>query len=314
MIIDLHTQIWSNLEQLGPEIARRLRQRQAERWGHYDASPASHERATACVSAAAVFGFRAQRLHAQIPTALIAEVVSKDPTRRLGVAGIDPLSDDATDHLQEAVDLGMVGITISPAFAGFHPSHSSAMRIYDQCVAHGLPVFVSHNHPLMPAAQLDFARPLLWDEVARDLPDLRIIIGQMGRPWIEETLALLTKHDNVYADVSGVVSHPWELYNGLLSAHHHGVMHRLLFGSGFPHETPAKAIEGLYSINTFTHGTNLPSIPREQIRSVIERNPLSALGVAGEFPVDSPGQALRAERSAARPERAGQVDVEDAVR
>lgn len=283
MIIDFHTQIWSNLDQLGPTIARRLRSRQAEHWGQFDASPAAHERAMTCVDAAAVLGFRASRLEALIPTALVADVISKDPQRRLGIAGIDPLHPDAAAHLDEAVELGMIGITVSPALAGFHPSHSAAMRVYDRCAEMGLPVFVTHHLPLPPIAELEFARPLLWDEVARDLPNLQLVIGQLGDPWINETLALLAKHDHISADLSAIAGNPWRLYNALQAAHSRGVMGRLLFGSGFPLETPAKVIETLYSLYAFASGSNLPSIPRELIRSVIERDTLEHLGIEREL-------------------------------
>jgi len=98
MIIDLHTQIWLNLDQLGSEIADRLRTRQMEHWGQLDASPAAHERAMGCVDGAFVIGFRSDRLGAHVPNEYIADYVAKDPRRRIGIAGIDPLSEDAMDQ------------------------------------------------------------------------------------------------------------------------------------------------------------------------------------------------------------------------
>ena len=94
-----------------------------------------------------------------------------------------------------------------------------------------------------------------------------------------ETLFLLGKHEHVFADLSGVASRPWQLYNALLNAMSFGVMDRLLFGSGFPRETPAKAIESLYLVNQFSHGTQFPSIPRTQIRQIIERDSTECLGI-----------------------------------
>jgi hypothetical protein len=38
-------------------------------------------------------------------------------------------------------------------------------------------------------------------------------------------------------------------------------------------------IEALYSINHLVHGTNLPAIPREELRSVVERDALRLLGI-----------------------------------
>ena len=43
------------------------------------------------------------------------------------------------------------------------------------------------------------------------------------------------------------------------------------------------AIEAIYSINTYSQGTQLASIPRAQIRSIVERNSLEVLGIDSEI-------------------------------
>ena len=283
MIIDVNTRIWTSVDQLGKEAAQRIRAQQTERWGQHDASLVTHERAMTCVDGALVFGYRSDLQGAQIPNELVAEFVAKNRRRRIGIAGIDPMSHDAMDQLDAAVGLGLQGVSIAPAAQGFHPSHSAAMRIYDHCVELSLPLFVSLPYPMTSDAVLEFGRPMLWDEIARSMPGLRIAISQLGQPWIDETLLLLSKHDRVYADISGVASRPWQLYNALLSATSYRVMDKLLFGSGFPYELPAKAIESLYTVNSFSQGTQLPSIPRSQIRGIVERDSLACLGIEAEI-------------------------------
>ncbi len=285
MIIDLHTQVWANLEQLGRDLAARARSRQTAASDPLDGTPIAHERSMACVDGSVVLGFRSERLGARIPSEFVAEFVAKDPRRRVGVAGVDPLSADALDQIDTAVGLGLVGVAVSPACQGFHPAHSEAMCVYERCAELSLPVFVTMQSPLTPAAELEFARPGAWDEVARALPMLPIVISQLGHPWIDEALLLLGKHERVFADISGVASRPWQLYNALLGAASLGVMDRLLFGSGFPFETPARAIESLYTVNAFSHGTQLPSIARASIRSIVERDSLACLGIDSEISV-----------------------------
>lgn len=283
MIIDVNTRIWTSLDQLGKETASRIRSQQTQRWGQYDASPPAHERSMNCVDGALVFGYRSDLQGAQIPNELVAEFVSKDRRRRIGIAGIDPMSPDALDQLESAVALGLQGVTVSPALQGFHPSHSAAMRIYDRCVELSMPLFVSMPYPLTSDAVLEFGRPLLWDEIARCLPGLRVVLSQLGQPWIDETLVLLSKHDQVYADISGVASRPWQLYNAMLNATSFQVMDKLLFGSAFPYDVPEKVIELLYTVNAFSQGTQLPSIPRSQIRGIVERDSLACLGIEAEI-------------------------------
>ncbi len=279
MIIDTHTHIWSSLEQLGRDVAQRLRSQQAKRWGQLDASPPNHESAMECVDASFVFGFRCDRLDARVPNEFIADFVARDAGRRFGVAGVDPMADDPVGQVDAAASLGMVGITVSPASQGFHPAHSDAMLVYERCLELAMPVFVTQDTPLTAEAIMDFGRPAAWDEVARTYPGLPIVVGQLGHPWVEETLTLLGKHERVYADISGVASRPWQLYNALLSASSFDVMEKLLFGSNFPVDTPAKTIESLYTINAYSHGTQLPSIPRPQIRAIVERDALQVLGI-----------------------------------
>jgi hypothetical protein len=62
-------------------------------------------------------------------------------------------------------------------------------------------------------------------------------------------------------------------------AHQSGVAGKLLFGSNFPFSTAAEAIERLYRLNEITQGTNLPTVPRQVLRGIVERDALSALGI-----------------------------------
>lgn len=287
MIIDIHTRVWSSLDQFGRETADRLRRRYAESWSLLDGSPAAHEQAMACVDGVCVLGFRSELLGAAIPNELVAEYVSRDSRRRFGIAGIDPLAETALEEIDHAVSLGLVGVTVSPSAQGFHPSHSSAMRVYERCAELSLPVFITNATPIAPRSMLEFGRPSALDEIARSLPSLRLVVTELGYPWIDETLILLAKHPHVYADLSGIASRPWQLYNALLTASSLSVMDKLLFGSGFPFETPQKSIETLYSVNGFGHGTQLPSVQRAKLRTIVERDSLACLGIESELSVQA---------------------------
>jgi predicted TIM-barrel fold metal-dependent hydrolase len=236
-----------------------------------------------CVDGAVVLGFRADRIGARIPNEFIAEFTAKDPRRRVGVAGIDPMSDDVFDEIETAVGVGLVGVAVSPACQGFHPTHTAAMRVYERCAELSLPLFVTLEEPRSGATVLEFARPVAWDEVARTYPNLPIVISQLGHPWIDEALMLVGNHERIHADISGVASRPWQLYNALLSASSYDVMEKLLFGSGFPEDTPARTIETLYTVNAYSHGTQLPSIARASIRAIVEKDSLARLGIDAEI-------------------------------
>ena len=61
-----------------------------------------------------------------------------------------------------------------------------------------------------------------------------------------------------------------------MSAYQHGVIDKLLFGSDFPYTSATECIEALYSINQIAQGTNLPVVPREALRGIVERDTLAA--------------------------------------
>ncbi|MCH8241567.1 MAG: amidohydrolase, partial [Planctomycetes bacterium] len=203
------------------------------------------------------------------------------PDRLVGFAGIDPSNPkEAVEEMARARnELSLRGVTVAPAAQNFHPSDSQAMVVYAEAAKLGLPILFDAGIYLSSATKLEYARPVLLDEIARELPDLRMIIAHMGYPWTNETIVLLAKHPNVYAEISWLLAQPWQAYQTLLSAYQFGVMDKLLFGSGFPHDSPSHGIEELYGIAHMIHETNLPTIPREQLRGIVERDALGLLGI-----------------------------------
>jgi len=305
MIVDTHTHLWQSLEQLGPQISAQLRQRYAMASERLDAGPAAHEAATEAIDICFVLGFRSVHLGADVPNEMISHYVSARRDRRIGFAGIDPMADDWADQVDQMASLKLSGIVISPSEQAFEPSHTRAMKLYDKAQAMGLPVIVYQGSQFVRDSHLEYARPALLDPIARDFPQLRMLITHGGHPWTDELLTLVRKHNNVFTEVSGLIARPWQLYQFLLNAHHLDVTDRILFGSSFPYMAPQPAIETIYSVNQFSQGSALPAVPREKLRAIIERDVLAQLGLKrGMQPESSPpaGSPPPAERvSSAQP-------------
>lgn len=281
MIIDCHTHVWESPEQLGRWTSATAGRQRGPRSRCPDADIERHLRAAEPVDMSIVLGFRSYYLGAHVPNDYVAGYVRQYPDRVVGFAGVDPTHhvEAVRDIVRARSELGLKGVSVSPAAQNFHPSATCAMKVYAEAERIGLPVFFDQHVSLAPDSKMEYARPFLLDEVAREFPNLRIVISKMGHPWIEETIVLLGKHANVFADVGGLLDNFWLTYNAMLAAHQAGVMDRVLFGSNFPYTAAATGIETLYSINQFCHGTNLPTIPREQLRQVVERNTLELLGI-----------------------------------
>lgn len=272
MIVDCHTQIWSSSTQLG---------RSAPPPPALPADERHHLEAAQPVDKAIVLGFKSAYLQAEIPNRFVADYVRRNPAKLVGFAGIDPTDPGWRNELRVAHDeLQLKGVIVSPEMQNFHPADTRAMRLYAECAERGMPVVIEQNHRY-PEGKIEYSQPILLDEVAQEFPTLRIVISRMGHPWIDQTVVLLGKHRNVFANVAGLLPQPWLSYSALLAAHEYGVLDKLLFGSDYPHRAPAACIEALYSVNQFSHGGNLPPIPREHLRGIVERDTLGLLGISG---------------------------------
>jgi predicted TIM-barrel fold metal-dependent hydrolase len=228
-----------------------------------------------------VLGFKSRYLRAEIPNQYVADYVRRFPQKLIGFAGIDPTERGAVGEVKIARnDMQLRGLTVSPANQDFHPTDSRAMRVYAEAERLGMPILVHPGGQFTEHSKLEFGRPYLFDEVARSFPQLRIVIAQLGQPWVDETILMLGKHQNVFADVSGLLRRPWQAYNSLISAYEYGVIDKLLFGSDFPYTNATECIETLYSINQLAQGTNLPVVPREALRGIVERDALGLLGLS----------------------------------
>jgi uncharacterized protein len=279
MIVDCHTHIWDNPDQLGEDAAAYLR-RQTGRES-LSARPADHIKACDPASKTLVMGFVSEHLGASVPNEMVARHVGAHSERLVGIAAVDPTSDGALEEANELLDRSEFrGLTISPATQNYHPSDSRAMKLYELAAQRDVPVFLAHGTHFPAKGSMGYARPLLLDEIAQDYPTLTIVISGLGHPWVEEGIALVGKHERVYGDVAGLIRRPWQAYNALVLAHQFNVMDKVLFGSDFPYSTASEAIESVYRLHEVTQGTNLPSVPRETLRTMIERDALSALGIA----------------------------------
>ncbi len=212
----------------------------------------------------------------------LSEYVTRNTARMVGFAVVDPTQDridekSLTSHVE---NLNLQGFVLYCAVSGFHPVHSRAMRFYATVQEMDLPVFFHNSsHSLKPQAVLEYAQPHLLDEVARAFPDLKMVIGNMGVPFVEQTLSMVSKHEHVFADLTIRPGKVWQTYNIVVAAYERDAMDKLLFGSGFPLGTAGECIETLLGFNMLLADTKLPSVPRGSIRNVIERDSFDLLGI-----------------------------------
>jgi predicted TIM-barrel fold metal-dependent hydrolase len=95
---------------------------------------------------------------------------------------------------------------------------------------------------------------------------------------MQETVMLLRKNHNAFADLSARYHRKWQLYNGLQVAVEYKVTDRLLFGSDFPVMSSGEAAEALRNINDWGPGISLPRIPEDVIDGILYGRPFELFG------------------------------------
>jgi len=220
----------------------------------------------------------------------VADYVGAHHKTMIGFAVVDPTKDrvGVSDIKALRDEMGFGGVVVYCSGCGFHPAHSRATRLYEAAQELSMPVFFHNGGGELTAdSVLEYAQPYLLDEIARMFPNLKILIGNMGVPFVEQTLAMVAKHEHVYADLTMRPTSVWQLYNTVVAAHEREVMDKLLFGSGFPVGDAQQCMETLLGFNMLLADTNLPGVPRNRIRGVIERDTLEVLGLRTGVPAVS---------------------------
>lgn len=233
------------------------------------------------VAKAVVLAFVAPQSQIINSNEFIAKFVGYAPERLVGFACVDPKSQDALGNLIRVVkEHGFVGVKLAPLYQHFNPLDQDLWPLYHWIQESGLPIMWHQGTSYMAReGPLEYARPFLLDKVAREFPEIKMVIAHFGYPWQNEVVALMRKHENVYTDVSVLAGRKWYLYNALIASIEYGVEDKILLGSDWPAFTTGQTAEALRSLSEITLGTNLPSIPEDTIEAIIERDSFSLLGI-----------------------------------
>lgn len=276
---DVHTHIWEATH-VSDEFVRDLERvwpTGTQVRADYDAH-AEHAR---LAGRSVVLAFDARHAGFLVPDEFVAAYVARDPQRLVGFCSVDPQRKDAADRLRRAVEeLGLRGLKLAPTYQGFDPLGPDAFRFYEHVAELALPIVWHQGTTFVRKARLAYALPHQIDEVAIRFPDLRIVIAHLGHPWVDECIAVIRKHPNVYADVSALIGRPHQLRAGLISAAEYACSEKLLFGSDFPFSRIDETVEVLEKWRT---ADSSPAPLKRAITDVLARDPLAVLGLE---PVD----------------------------
>ncbi len=285
MIVDVHTHVFAPESDFGPHLRADLARCGVNpaTWGNVEEK---HLATTMAAEVAIVFGLQAAATGWNVPNDRVAAHVSRAPERLIFFASVDPNRPGYREELERChQDLRCRGVKLAPIYQGVHPLDPRYREIYAYCQKHGLPVLIHMATTFSSGTPLEFARPAHMDQVAIEYPELKILMAHMGHPWEGETIAVIRRNANVYADISALYYRPWQFYNSMRLLQEYHAEAKVLLGSDFPFTTTGDSIEGLRRINDVLGRSGLPEVSQELIEGIINRDALAALGL------DHPGKA-----------------------
>lgn len=201
------------------------------------------------VHVAAFYGwsFRNQRPYLRVTPEEVYEVSRQLSGRVYGLFGVNPFDAlKGVKHFEKSVkEYGFVGLHVHPHGFDLGPDHAYYFPYYVKCVELGVPAVFSMGHTLdfMP---IENGRPARLDKIALYFPELTIVCTHTGWPWVEEAIALASKHPNVYLGTSAYAPKYWkpEMVRFINS----WGQDKVLWGSDFPlvkHPESLKQVEEL---------------------------------------------------------------------
>jgi predicted TIM-barrel fold metal-dependent hydrolase len=174
----------------------------------------------------------------------VLEFVKKFPNKFFGFVGLDPHKGmKAVYELKSAVqDLGMHGAAVDPYLAQIYANDAKYYPLYAKCCELDVPiVFTTGPATLVPGAIIDHVAPRYIDFVARDFPELKIVISHGGYPWVNEAIIVAQRNRNVYIELSEYEFSP--MSEAYVQAANTMIADKILYASAHPFVDFREALE-----------------------------------------------------------------------
>lgn len=142
---------------------------------------------------------------------------------------------DSLEHLEENLKRPQcVGIKLYPGYSPVYVSDPIYEPVYELAEFYQKPVAVHTGETSMPGAYLKYSHPLSLDQAAADHPNVQFVMCHYGNPWLMDAAAVVSKNENVAADLSGLLEGRVNL--DALFAEKKGYMEALQTWMGYTHE------------------------------------------------------------------------------
>ncbi len=186
----------------------------------------------------------------------MARIVARSPERFIGFAGVDPRREDAEAELNRAFDeLNLAGLKLNLSRLRMYPDDARLAPLYKICQEKNKPIMFHAGYSWEPNTPSKYSEPIKFEDVAVDYPELRFCLAHMGWPWWEETIMMLMKYPNVYADTSMVyMDSPKNYYEHLFCTNmnlnwlQNCFADKVMFGSNTPRFRHVRSLAGIKNL------------------------------------------------------------------
>ncbi len=250
MIVDSHAQIWVKevIEKLPKEMVREYEKTFGKRFD-YSLEDMLQEMEKNEVDKAVVVAVDAQTtFNYCIPNEIVAEIVEKSDGRLIGFAGVDPHKGVvALKEIEKAVDMGFKGLKFMPHLHMLNPNDEKMYPIYEKALEYDLVLLFHSGTQFHRGTKIKYCKPIYFDDVAVDFPDLKIIIAHFGYPWYEEALAVVRRNKNVYFNIAGWS--PKYIPDTVIRQMNSILQEKVLFGTDYPLMSYERVLKELKDLN-----------------------------------------------------------------
>lgn len=169
-----------------------------------------------------------------IPNERLAEIQDKYAGRFICFAGID-VSNTAHNAVEETArsirSLGLKGIFIEPGRQiQSTPDDERIFPVYEKCIELGIPVNLMSGP--YAGADIGVSDPLYVDRLCTRYPELKVILGHGGYPFIQQILGVAFKHTNLYVSPDMYVFAPGG--GAYIEAANGALREQIIYGSAYP--------------------------------------------------------------------------------
>lgn len=181
----------------------------------------------------------------------VADIVEENPEFFAGFGSVCPTEisngeskvtesqvEGSIQELRRAINnLGLQGLKLLPPFQHFYPNDRALWPLYEEIEKLDIPLLIHTGGEDFPG-KVKYCRPFFLDDVAKEFPDMDIILAHMGSypfgVWFREAMMVVDENPNIYVDLAALRPRELDDLNLLEKAISWVGSESIIFGSDWP--------------------------------------------------------------------------------